>query len=74
MIHQLAVYQTKGRQFDSMEKAIEHRENLVEAWMRKLPGFADIPPQDRIKFMELLLAKRKELIDLLSYEDQPEVD
>lgn len=74
MIRSVQVYQTKGKQFDRYSDAVKHRENLIEEFLRKLPGFQDMPAKARIDFVQSIIDRRHDLIDLLSYDDKPEDD
>lgn len=74
MIKAVRVYRTKGQQFERFQDAVDHRENLIDKFLVSLPGYYDMPLRQRTAFMEALLSRRKELIDLLSYDDQPEED
>lgn len=75
MIQSVTVYETKGQQFRTFKKAVDHRENLVEKFLRTRPGFENMPNRDRIKFIQSILDNRNELIDLLTYDDKtPEDD
>lgn len=68
MIQRVLVYETKGRQFPSVKKAIEHRENLIEEFVRKLPGFDQLRHKDRIAFVQAIIDNRKVLTDLFDYD------
>lgn len=72
MIKVVTVYRTKDKQFETLKEAIDHRENLVEKFFRDTPGFWQMSFKDRGEFVESILSRRKELIDLLSYNDKPE--
>ncbi len=68
MIQLVEVYETKDKQFRTMKAAIQHRENLIEEFIRRLPGFNGMPPKDRIKFIQAVIDNRKELTDLFDYD------
>jgi hypothetical protein len=68
MIKQVVVYQTKGRQFPTLEAAQDHRENLIEEFIRSLPGFDTMRARDRITFVQSIIDRRKELLNLLQYD------
>lgn len=74
MIESVTVYRTKGKQFDRLKDAIDHRENLIEKFLRELPGFQDMPPRARIGFVESIIARRQELRELLNYSDKIDDD
>jgi hypothetical protein len=42
-IKAVTVYETKGKQFRDFEQAVNHRENLIDEFLRKLPGYQDMP-------------------------------
>lgn len=69
MISRVQVYETKGKQFPTLKKAIDHREGLIEEFVRKLPGFDQLRHKDRIAFVQSIIDSRKVLIDLLDYND-----
>jgi hypothetical protein len=73
-IEAVTVYRTKGKEFDRFERAIEYRENLVEEFLRKSPGFQDMPYKSRIAFVESIITRRAELIALLNYSDRCEYE
>lgn len=67
MIKAVTVYETKGQQFASLDKAVQHRENLIDEFLRKLPGYQDMPARSRVAFMQGILDNRATLRDLLNY-------
>jgi hypothetical protein len=73
-IKSTVVFVTKGRQFPTVQKALDFREGLVEAFMRECPGFQDIPGKQRIAFVTHVLENRNVLRDLLDYTALPLVD
>lgn len=68
MIRQLVVYETKGKQFPTVKKAIDFREGLIEEFIRKLPGFDQLRHKDRIAFVQSIIDNRKVLTDLFDYD------
>lgn len=74
MIEAVRVFRTKGKQFERLQQAIDFREELIDKFLTSLPGYYDMPLRSRTAFMEGILGRRKELIDLLSYDDMPESD
>lgn len=73
MIEPVEMFRTKGSLFNSLEKAIEYREGLVERFLRKLPGFDTMAAKHRIAFVQEILDKRNELRDLLDF-GEPQSD
>lgn len=69
-IKRVEVFETKGKQFPTIAKAVEYRENLVEEFLRKTPGFQDIPGSQRIAFVAHILENRAALTDLLDYSNK----
>lgn len=69
MIQSVRVYRTKGKQFEQFKAAVNYREDLIDEFLRKLPGYQDMPAKSRIAFMEGILSGRKVLLDLLDYND-----
>jgi hypothetical protein len=69
-IKAVTVYETKGKQFRDFEQAVNHRENLIDEFLRKLPGYQDMPAKSRIAFMDGILAGRSKLMDLMNYDDK----
>ena len=74
MIESVRVYRTRGKQFERFEEAVQHRENLIDEFLRRLPGYQDMPAKSRIAFMTEILSRRQELRDLLNYDDKIEDD
>lgn len=72
MIERIEVYKTKGKVFDTANKAVEYREGLVDEFFRSTPGFQDLRAKERIAFIQSVLDRRDVLIDLLSYETPTE--
>jgi len=70
MIKSVVLFETKGKQFPTLKKAIEHRENLIAQFVEKLPGFETISPKGRIKLMQAIIDNRKALIDLFDYNEE----
>jgi hypothetical protein len=70
MIRKIGVYETKGQQFPTIKQAIAYRENLIEKFLRKLPGFQSMPLPDRIAFVQSIIDNRGALIELMDYDDQ----
>jgi hypothetical protein len=70
MIKVVTVYETKGERFATRQEAVLFRENLINKFLVQTPGYYDIPLKMRIAFMDSILSRRKELIDLLSYEGE----
>ena len=69
MIKSVVVFETKDKQFPTIEKAIEHRENLIEEFIRKLPGFETMSPKAHISFVQAIIDNRKVLTDLFNYNE-----
>jgi len=65
MIEEKTVYVTRGKQFDTHEKAEAHRVDLIGEFMDKLP--ATLSPRDRIKLVDYIAANRRALAQLLDY-------
>jgi hypothetical protein len=65
MIEEKTVYVTRGKQFDTMEKAESHRVDLIGEFMDRAPIL--IGPRDRIKLTEYIAANRAALAQLLNY-------
>lgn len=68
MIKRTVVYETKGKQFPTVAKAVEYREGLIEAFLRGIPGFQDIPMRQKIPFVQYVLDNRAALSELLNYD------
>jgi hypothetical protein len=68
------VYTTKGREFPTWGLAVQHRRDLVGEFISKLPFFKqDMSLKHQIVFVEELLLRRDQLIDLLNFCDaEPE--
>jgi hypothetical protein len=65
------VYETAGKRFDTFDKAVEHREGMVEELLRKLPGFSDIHPyKKRIEFVQAVLDRRDTIRELLDFDSK----
>jgi hypothetical protein len=65
MIEEKTVYVTRGKQFDSREKAESHRVDLIGEFMDHAPGC--IGARDRIKLIEYIATNRNALRQLLDY-------
>jgi hypothetical protein len=72
MIERVERFVTKGQTFDSVAKAIEYREGLVEKFLRSQPGWDTMRHKDRTAFVEGILSNRHELRDLLNYDTPPQ--
>ena len=72
MIERVERFVTKGQTFDTLQKAIDYREGLVEEFLRKSPGFQDIRAKDRVAFVQSILNRRQELIGLLDFDSKAE--
>ena len=68
MIRRVEVYETRGRQFPSLQSAVSYRENEVEAFLRTLPGFQSMPARERVEFVRNIIEQRQRLRDLLDFE------
>ena len=66
-IEELTVYQTNGKQFLTLKAAMDYREDLVEQFLRTVPGFQDIPASKKIAFVDAILQNRKTLAELLDF-------
>lgn len=66
MIEEKTVYVTRGKQFDSLEKAQAFRFDLVGSFLDKLPGDR-LSAKDRLRLAEFLTENRAQLQDLLDY-------
>lgn len=67
MITQKTVYVTSGKQFDTLQKAIDYREGLVDEFLSSAPGFYELRHSKRIDFVQYILDNREQLIGLLSF-------
>lgn len=65
MIETKEVFVTRGKQFDSQEKAERYRADLIGEFMDKAPIL--LHPGDKIKLNDFLVSNRKQLINLLEY-------
>lgn len=72
MIERVERFVTDGKEFKSLQKAIDHREGLIEQFLRALPGFDGIRAKDRIPFIQTIIDKKKQLRELLNYEVPPQ--
>ena len=68
-IRRVFVYKTKDKQFPTMTAAVDYREGLVEEFLRKSPGFNELPVKQRVAFVRHILDNRKFLTDLLDYQN-----
>lgn len=69
-------YKIEGRaeEFDTLRKAIESLEYDVVRFIEKAPGLNDLVlHKNKIAYFSYILANRKKLIELLSY-DLPDVE
>lgn len=64
-IEEKTVYVTRGKQFDSLEKAEAHRLDLIGEFMDTAPIL--LAPRDRIKLADFIAANRAALGKLLEY-------
>lgn len=64
-ISEKTVYVTCGKQFDSQEKAVEYRADLLGEFMDKAPIL--LTPRDRIKLNDFIVENRETLRNLLEY-------
>jgi hypothetical protein len=69
MISRVQVFETKGKQFPTLKKAIDFREGLIEEFIRKLPGFDQMRHKDRIAFIQSIIDNREVLVDLFDYNE-----
>ena len=67
-IERVERFVTMGKEFDSVDEAIGYREDLIAAFIAKLPGYHNLRGEDRIPFIAALIEGRKELRRLLDYE------
>lgn len=67
MIKRVEMFETLGKRFDTLQKAIDHREGLVDEFLRTCPGFADVPSKQRIAFVQHVLDNRDKLRGLLDF-------
>lgn len=65
MITEKTVYVTRGRTFDSQEKALAHRADLIGEFMDKCPVM--LGPGERIKINAFMVENRDALRALLDY-------
>ncbi len=70
MIVSKTIYQTMGREFRRFEDAVEFREGLIDKFLDDCPGFYQLLLKDRIAFVQSILDRREELINLLSYSNK----
>lgn len=66
-IERIEKFVTDGKEFSSLQKAIDYREGLVDAFIRKLAGFWIIPANDRIAFIQAILDNRDKVRALLDF-------
>ena len=59
------VFITKGKQFDTQEKAEQYRADLIGEYVDKAPVL--LGPNDRIKLNAFLVSHRVTLRDLLNF-------
>ena len=59
------VFITKGKQFDTQEKAEQYRADLIGEYLDKAPVL--LGPGDRIKINEFIVRHRVELRKLLDF-------
>ena len=74
MIKSRVIYETDNKQFETFEKAVSHREGMVEKFFRECPGFYELRLKDRTAFVEKILENRSKLVELLSYNSMKEDD
>ena len=70
MIEEKTIFKTRGRQFDTLEKAIAHRVDCVGDFMQKLMvNELQLSGAQRLRLIEFMTnpSNRNALIDLLSY-------
>lgn len=73
MIDVTTVYVTRGKQFPRLADAIKYREGLIDEFFRMSPGFGEMRARDRIAFIQSIIDRRGELMDLLDWStDEPE--
>lgn len=65
MIHEKTVYVTRGKTFDSREKAEAYRVDLIGAMFDRAPLV--LYPGERIKLADWVAENRAELADLLDW-------
>ncbi|ANI21763.1 hypothetical protein AB870_26025 [Pandoraea faecigallinarum] len=65
MIHEKTVYVTRGKTFDSREKAEGHRVDLIGEFFNLAPVV--LHPRERIRIVEYVAANRAALAGLLDY-------
>lgn len=74
MIKTVVQYQTAGKTFPTLQKALDHRTELIEQFMRNAPGFMDVRYKQRMEFIEYVVNNRDALRALLDYSDKPDDD
>ncbi len=74
MIHTKTVYVTLGQQFDSLKRAIRCREDAIEEFLRKLPGYREFPAKHTTAFIQAIIDQRRTLAELLDYSETLESD
>jgi len=66
-IKRVVVFETNGKQFPSVAKALDYREGLVERFLAAAPGFQDMPAKQRVPFVQHILNNRSVLRALLNF-------
>ncbi len=74
MIHTKTVYVTLGQQFDTLKRAIRCREDAIEEFIRKLPGYREFPAKHTTAFIQAIIDNRHALAELLDYSETLESD
>ncbi|QBQ74397.1 hypothetical protein BcepSauron_017 [Burkholderia phage BcepSauron] len=67
MIEEKRVYVTRGKQFDTMEKALEYRDGLLGDLLDGCPAFRNIGLRERLAIIDHMSKNRDALRDLLAY-------
>lgn len=68
-IHTKTVFVTLGQQFDTLKRAIRCREDAIEEFLRKLPGYREFPAKHTTAFIQAIIDNRSALSALLDYSD-----
>lgn len=65
MIDEITLYKTRGKTFDTIEKAQAYRADLIGEFFDKAPVL--LGPGDRLKLNAYIIENRAELAELLFY-------
>lgn len=65
-IEERTVFTTQGRDFPSLEKAQEFREDMIGEFLDKIPG-CRLDREDALRVVAYLVKHRKQVRNLLDY-------